>query len=143
MSIPEHLLEIREYTGPGYLPVIDFQSWRVAILRHCDDLLPARITKMQRHDQTDEVFLLLQGRCLLFLGDGKATIGEVFAQELEPLKLYNVKRSAWHTHTLSPDAMVLIVENQTTGSANSPEYPLNEPQRQFLVDRSAGLYPSA
>jgi mannose-6-phosphate isomerase-like protein (cupin superfamily) len=69
---------------------------------------------MQRHDQTDEVFVLLEGRCILFLGAGGDSVTELFAEDMQPLKLYNVKRGTWHSHTLSDDAVVLIVENIDT-----------------------------
>jgi hypothetical protein len=59
---------------------------------------------------------------------------------MEPLKLYNVKKSCWHTHTLSEDATVLIVENRDTTVHNSPTCPLNEAQRRKLVDLSRMLW---
>ena len=33
----EKMIEVREFTGPGYQPVIDFGTWRVAIMmaHHC------------------------------------------------------------------------------------------------------------
>jgi hypothetical protein len=52
---------------------------------------------------------------------------------MEPLKLYNVKRGSWHTHTLSPDATVLIVENRDTATLNSPEITLDDEQRAKLI----------
>lgn len=140
MPINESLLEIREYAGEGYAPVIDYGAWRVAILNYTDELLPQNITDMQRHDETDEVFVLLRGRCILFLGEGDETVISMFAQDMEPLKMYNVKKSAWHTHTLSEDAMVLIVENRDTTEQNSPTYPLSETQRQKLIDLSGALW---
>ncbi len=138
MKIPETLLEIRQYTGEGYRPLIDFEKWRVAILRDIDELLPENITKMQRHDETDEVFVLLEGGCILFLGDQQIT--QIHAQELEPLKLYNVKRSCWHTHTLSAGTTVLIVENRNTNDQNSPEIALNADQRAKLVQLTRQLW---
>jgi hypothetical protein len=140
MSINESLLEIREYTGEGYSPVIDYSAWRVAILNYHDELLPHHITAMQRHDETDEVFVLLRGRCILFIGAGDETVHSIYAQDMEPLKLYNVKKSAWHTHTLSQDAMVLIVENRDTTAQNSPTWPLDDAQRKKLVDLSRALW---
>ncbi len=140
MKIPETLLEIRQYTGEGYRPLIDFEKWRVAILRDIDELLPENITKMQRHDETDEVFVLLEGGCILFLGEGDQQITQIHAQELEPLKLYNVKRSCWHTHTLSAGTTVLIVENRNTNDQNSPEIALNADQRAKLVQLTRQLW---
>jgi len=140
MPINESLLEIREYTGEGYMPVIDYGAWRAAILNYAEELLPQNITHMQRHDETDEVFVLLRGRCILFIGEGDERVTSIFAQDMEPLKMYNVKRSAWHTHTLSEDAMVLIVENRDTTVQNSPTYPLDKAQRKKLVDLSRALW---
>ncbi len=136
----ETLLEIRDYTGDGYRPLIDFGAWRVAILRACDDLRPENLATMQRHDETDEVFVLLAGQCILFFGEGADAVTAIHAVEMEPLKLYNVKRGAWHTHTLSADATVLIVENVDTNDANSPLLALTAGQREELVQWTRKLW---
>ncbi len=140
MNIDQKLLEIKTYNEEGYRPVIDYDSWRVAVLNYCDELLPENITKMQRHDETDEVFVLLKGSCILFLGEGEDEITDIYAQPMEPLKLYNIKRSVWHTHTLSEDAMVLIVENKDTTDANSPEIDLKDSQCNKLIELADDLF---
>ncbi len=140
MPIPEALLEIRRYDGEGYLPLIDYGAWRVAILRSIDELLPQNLGKMQRHDETDEVFVLLAGRCILFIGEGKERVTEIHAQDMEPLKLYNVKRGCWHTHTLSHDATVLIVENRDTAVSNSPEILLGTQQKVRIIELTRQLW---
>lgn len=140
MSIPESLLEIREYKGEGYQPLVDYGEWRVAILRYIDELLPEHISRMQRHNETDEVFVLLEGRCILFFGEGTEQITRILAQDLEKLKLYNVKRSTWHTHTLSEDATVLIIENRDTTNHNSPEIELTPEQRKQLISLANKLW---
>jgi hypothetical protein len=140
MEIPETLLEIRHYAGEGYRPLIDFGAWRVAVLRYIDELLPERLTQMQRHEETDEVFVLLAGRCILYLGEGADRVDTIRAIDMEPLKLYNVRRSAWHTHTLSEDATVLIVENCDTTPANSPQVPLDPVQRSQVVRLAQTLW---
>ncbi len=140
MGISSNLLEIREYTDEGYKPVIDYDKWRVAVLNYCDELLPENINHFQKHDETDEVFVLLKGRCILFVGEGKEEVTEIYAEDLEPLKLYNVKRSIWHTHTLSKDAMVLIVENKDTTADNSPLLTLTNGQKEKLIDLTRKLW---
>lgn len=131
MSIDAKLLEVKEYTGEGYKPVIDFESWRVAVLNYCDELLPQNITKMQKHNESDEVFVLLKGEFTLFIAED--SFQKVYGEKLEPLKVYNVKKGVWHTHTLSKDAAVLIVENRDTDISNSPEVYLSESQKQLLI----------
>ncbi len=115
----ERLLEIRQYTGEGYLPLINFNTWRVAILRWEQASLPENIEMMERHNQTDEVFVLLEGQATLILGGNTTKVDGIQPQELEPCKLYNVKQSTWHTILLSRDASILIVENRDTGDDNS------------------------
>jgi hypothetical protein len=140
MSIPESLLEVREYQGVGYQPVIDYGEWRVAILRWHDDMIPANIYQFQRHHETDEVFVLLSGKCILFIGEGSDTITEIYAEDMEPLKLYNVKRSVWHFHTVSSDAVILIIENRNTGAANSANLALTEAQTAKLIELTRLLW---
>lgn len=142
-TLAEQFLTVHEYQGEGYQPLVDYQSWRVAILRYIDELLPENLTAMQRHDETDEIFVLLNGRCLLFLGDGAEEVGTIHAVDMEPMKLYNVKRACWHTHTLSEDATVLIVENQDTTEANSPSLPLSPAQRAEIASLTAQVWPTA
>ena len=138
--IDEKLLEVRSYDGAGYQPLIDYDKWRVAILRYSDELLPERIFAMQRHDETDEVFVLLQGRCILFLGEEKDTINSITAVDMVPRKLYNVKRGVWHSHTLSIETSVLIVENCDTTIQNSPKMLLNDDQRRQIADITHELW---
>jgi mannose-6-phosphate isomerase-like protein (cupin superfamily) len=134
------LLEIQEYTGEGYRPLVDFAGWRVAILNYSSDLLPDRLTRMQRHNETDEVFVLLQGRCLLFVGTGEDTVDSLHAADLEPGKVYNVRKGVWHTHTLSVDAKVLVVENRDTTYDNSPFTPLSAGQQEELLLLTQSLW---
>ena len=130
--IDPRLLNITEYGGEGYRPLIAYGEWRVAILRYIDELLPENIGKMQCHENTDEVFVLLKGRCILFVGTGTDRVEMIHAEDMQPLKLYNMKRGTWHTHTLNQEATVLIVENDDTSPANSPEIELNAEQRAQL-----------
>jgi hypothetical protein len=138
--IDEKLLEVRSYDGAGYQPLIDYDKWRVAILRYSDELRPERIFAMQRHNETDEVFVLLGGRCILFLGEGNETIMSITAVDMVPRKLYNVKRGVWHSHTLNIDASVLIVENRDTTIQNSPKMLLDDDQRRRIVDITQELW---
>ena len=133
MAVDERFLEVRDYAGQGYMPLIDYGAWRVAVLRYHVELLPENITHMQRHDETDEVFVLLAGRCILFIGEGETRPGKISPVDMQPLKMYNVKKSCWHTHTLTQDATVLIVENLDTTVENSPQIPLDDDQRRQLV----------
>ena len=140
MTIPDTLLEIRTYAGGGFLPLINHGTWRVAVLRYLDRLLPPNLDTMQRHGETDEVFVLFAGRSILFIGEGNERVSEIHAQDMEPLTLYNVKKGCWHTHTLSPDATILIVENQDTSERNSARAALDSAQQEKIMRLTAHLW---
>jgi hypothetical protein len=132
-NISESLIEIRDHNEPDYKPLIDFESWRVALMNYTSDLTPDKIDRMQKHTETDEVFVLLTGKCILFLGEGVDIVTTIHAVDMEPYKLYNVKRGVWHSHTFSKDARVLIVENKDTTYDNSPFTGLTKDQTEEIV----------
>ncbi|MGM0378609.1 MAG: hypothetical protein ACQEQE_02585 [Bacillota bacterium] len=128
------LLEIEKYDKDGYKPIVDYDKWRVAILNYHKELLVKNIDKMQKHNETDEVFVLLKGKCTLFLANGDKEIGKIYKKDMKPFKAYNIKKGVWHTHTLSKEAKVLIVENRDTSLKNSPEKKLKESERKKLIN---------
>ncbi|NOH04705.1 MAG: hypothetical protein HND47_23410 [Chloroflexi bacterium] len=138
--LPESFIEIREHDGPDYKPLVDYQSWRVALMNFTPDLTPDKIHRMQKHTETDEVFVLMTGRCILFIGEGEDSVTKVHAVDMQPYKLYNVKRGVWHSHTFSEDARVLIVENRDTTDANSPFAGLTEEQRKEVMELAGRLW---
>ncbi|WKZ37323.1 MAG: hypothetical protein QY332_05195 [Anaerolineales bacterium] len=138
--LSEALLEIREHNGADYKPLIDYQAWRVALMNYTPDLTPDRIHQMQKHTETDEVFVLLTGRCILFIGEGEEMVTNIHAVDMEPYKLYNVKQGVWHSHTFSREARVLIVENCDTVEANSPFAPLSGSQCREVVELTGKLW---
>jgi hypothetical protein len=125
----EKSLEISEFTGEGYKPLIDFGAWRVALLRWIESIQPDNIEYMERHTQTDEVFVLLEGQATLFLGGIGLRVENIQPQQMEQGKLYNVKQNAWHSVVMSRDAAILIVENRDTGESNSEYFTLTEEQK--------------
>lgn len=125
-------IDVTAYTGEGYQPLIDFKSWRVAMLRYCEELEVQNLKTMQKHDESDEVFVLLEGHCTLFSGGQGDSIDEIDAITMEPLQLYNVKQGTWHTHTLDQKTSVLIIENQDTSDQNSPTIRMSPEQIERL-----------
>ncbi len=137
----EAWLQVHEYEGAGYQPLIDYGTWRVAILRYLDELQPDLIRSMERHTQTDEVFILLQGRGLLIMGGNGMQVEGIHPQPMDPCKVYNVRCDAWHTILLSRDASILLVENRDTGSSNSEVIDLSQDYRDRIlaIAREAGF----
>ncbi len=58
----ENLIEVAQYDGPGYRALVYYEGWRVAFLN--DDPSKYRretIPYLERHNETDELFVLLEG----------------------------------------------------------------------------------
>ena len=125
-------IDVTSYYGEGYKPLIDYNTWRVAILRYCEELEVQNLKTMQKHMESDEVFILLDGNCTLFTGGKEEEIRDIDGIAMKPMELYNVKRGVWHTHTLDKKGTVLIVENQDTSDENSPTTHLEELQTEDL-----------
>ena len=142
MKIDSELLEVSSHDGAGYAPVVDFGAWRVALMNRSDDCATGGLARMERHNETDEVFVLLEGSAILFVGEpaeNGSGIGRIHACPMERSKLYNVRRSAWHACALSGEAKVLIVENRDTTEANSDYVDFDDAQRADLSRAAASL----
>lgn len=104
-------LQVLDYNDEGYNRTLTFGTWRVAFLNYAERF--DRITYLERHMLTDEVFVLLCGEAELMVGESRETV------PLEKNKLYNVRAGVWHNVHVSRDAKLLIVENSETGKENS------------------------
>lgn len=119
-------LEISSYEEKGYKPVVDFESWRVALINGAAVYEGAKISSLSCHSKTDEIFVLLQGSCMLVVAGKGPEPGNVEKVWLREGLLYNVTKGTWHNEYLLPGAKVLIVENADTSEANSKRYELPE-----------------
>jgi hypothetical protein len=133
-SMDDPLIEIRNYEGKGYQPLIDYGAWRVAILRFSEEMQPETVGSMERHMETDEVFILTKGIGILILGGNGIGIDSIYPHIMEIGRIQNVKCGVWHAVLLSRDASVVIVENRDTDRHNSEYANLTKEQRQMIED---------
>jgi ureidoglycolate hydrolase len=117
---------------------VDYESWRVAILCFEEGPLPGSQTMMERHLETDEVFVLTKGNGSLIVGGNGPEVGELAVQVMEIGKIYNVKKCCWHTVLLSRDASVVIVENRDTVRENSEYVDTTGEQRRWIAEAYQG-----
>lgn len=122
----ESLLQVRGYDGQGFQPLCSFNTWQVAALNYLDGIHPENNKQMERHTQTDEVFILVKGRGILVIGGSEHVVQSVHPQEMEIGKVYNVRQNTWHTILMSPDASVVLVEENNTMKSNSEYLTLSE-----------------
>ena len=106
-------MEICTFDGEGYQPLTTYGAWRVAMVNACERLLEKNLRRMERHLETDEIFVLLHGKAVLYIGKDRTPF------PMESGRLYCVKCGEWHCISTEPDAKVLIVENDDVGEANT------------------------
>ena len=106
-------VEILYAPGEGYQPQVHFEAWRVAMIRFAERFDRVNFYRLERHHLTDEVFVLLEGKAVLIIGE------ECEECRMEAGRIYNVKKDVWHHILLSRDASVLVVENDDTGPENT------------------------
>ena len=102
-------VEIRQFTGADFQVMTQFEGWKIGLLRHSQRF--SACCQMERHLETDEAFVLLEGSAALYVEDQKIP--------MEKCTVYNVRKAAWHHIVVSEDATVLVVENSSTGRNNT------------------------
>lgn len=132
MAQLENLMEIISFDGIGYQPLIHCRGFRVAMLNYHPELELSNISNFQQHSLTDEAFILLKGSCTLFLAEDES-LEAIHGIRLKQGSIFNVKQGTYHTHTLSGDASVLIVEADDTCDDNSPQVSVDEAVRKRLI----------
>lgn len=106
-------IDIYDYRGDNYCTALRFGSWRVAYLNFGDKFCRENFERLERHMESDEAFILLEGEAVLVTGE------ELFETKMEKHKLYNVPKGVWHHIFTVPGTSVLIVENEDTSPENS------------------------
>jgi mannose-6-phosphate isomerase-like protein (cupin superfamily) len=103
-------LEVLEWNQVGYQPLVFSHDWQVALLNWEQIFDLEKLGEVERHNQTDEVFVLLKGRALIFTVDDQG----MQTEDMKPGVLYNVHQGVWHNLVSTRDASWVIVENRDT-----------------------------
>jgi ureidoglycolate hydrolase len=120
MDIPNHLVEIGSSFEQTYRPVLDFHGWKVAMLRHFDIVAPEKFYRVERHRNTNEVFILTAGRAdLIIFGGDQAPSQPYYVFPMELNVAYNIQQAVWHHVVMSPEAHIILFERSETGPDTS------------------------
>ena len=130
------MIQVGQYSAPGYQPLVSFGQWRVAVLNYVDELQPDHISRLERHNATDEVFVILVGQGMLVIGGNLDEVQPPVFYPLEMGKTYNVKCHTWHTVVMSRDAQILIIENDDTSTKNSENLSLSNEIQAVIRDKA-------
>ena len=102
-----------EYRGDGYARQVNGAKWTLAALNYADRFDEKNIVDLERHNLTDETFVLLEGEATLLVGDKAERVPMV------PLRYYNVRAGIWHNIIVKPGTRCLVAENANTSKDNT------------------------
>lgn len=132
MDIPEALVEVGQYFDKGYKPVLDFEGWRVAMLRFADGLDAKHLHQVERHRNTNEVFILTAGEADLILCDAGDTPQNAYVLPMKCNVAYNIPAYGWHHVSMSQDAHIILFERTETSRETSDYASLSLEQLETL-----------
>jgi hypothetical protein len=132
MDIPGSLLELGQYFGDGYKPVLDFHGWRVAMLRYADMVDAKHLHQVERHRNTNEVFILTAGEADLILCNPGDTPGDAYVLPMKHNVAYNIPDYGWHHVIMSKDAHIILFERTETSVETSDYAKLTEVQLETI-----------
>jgi ureidoglycolate hydrolase len=109
-------MKIEKYyhRGEGYNPFLIRNNWQVAQLNYVPTHGLDDITDVERHNCTDEVFILFKGTAVLVTAEFDDDETSFEYQKLERGVTYNVPAGVWHNIAMDEDAEIILVENRNT-----------------------------
>lgn len=113
--IPSNLVEIGESFEQKYQPVLDFEGWKVAMLRHHHEADPANLKEVERHTNTNEVFILTTGQADLIVCSGDDSAEDIHVIPMRLNVAYNIPTLVWHHALMSEGAHIILFERSETG----------------------------
>ncbi|WP_283609921.1 cupin domain-containing protein [Faecalispora anaeroviscerum] len=121
-----------EMNGEGMQRVYENEKWTIGIKnwKPANDITGT--TCLERHNKTDELFVLLNGRCTLISAEEVDGELKLEALEMEPFKVYNIPQSLWHNTVTQKDTKMVLIEDVSTGMENSDVIDLTPTQIETL-----------
>lgn len=108
-------MKIYDYNGTDFKAVMEFEGWKIGLLRYSERF--SEFKMLERHLETDEAFVLLDGKAVLYENETPT--------KMEKCKVYNIEKGVWHHITVSENATVLVVENSNTSKENTERKSVN------------------
>lgn len=122
-------MEIQSFSfdGEGMRRVYENKKWCVGIKnwKPANDI--GGISNIERHNTTDEMFVLVEGCCSLLKADEHNDGTLKFKMiPMEKGKLYVIPRGEWHNTITQKDTKMFLIEDSNCSGKNSDVRALNE-----------------
>lgn len=116
------------FDGEGMTRVFENKKWMVGIKnwKPMNDI--SGIDRLERHHETDELFVLISGTCtLLYANEGENGL-DIGCVKMEQGKVYSIPAGLWHNTVTEKSSKLVLIEDSVTCAQNSSELLLDEKQ---------------
>ena len=123
-------MKILEYAfaGEGLQRVFENEKWTVGIKNWKPANDVTGIDCLERHNKTDELFVLIEGKCTLIFANETDGGLKFEAVHMEKDKVYNIPATLWHNTITQKDTKMILIEDSNTSMENSDILNLDEAQ---------------
>lgn len=107
------------YQGEGLQRGYENTEWTVGIKNYKKANDIDFIDSLERHNNTDEIFVLIEGNCSIVTAINE---NEKLVYEIEIMKkntIYTIPKSLWHNTITDKEAKLILIENADTSMDNS------------------------
>lgn len=103
------MIQKLSFNGEDFKVMMRFEGWKIGFLRYSERF--SKFCQLERHLETDEAFVLLDGSATLYTENEKIP--------MQKCAIYNIPKGEWHHITVSDGATVMVVENSGTDKDNT------------------------
>ena len=117
------------YEGEGMGPVYKNGKWMVGIKNFKPANAIENLNSLERHNETDELFGLMEGSCTL-VSAVETESGLTFETTvMERGHIYSIPAKLWHNTITTPGTKMVLIEAPDTSMDNSEVIELTDAQR--------------
>jgi len=106
-------------TTEGLKRVYVNELWYAGIKNFKENTSINNINYLEKHKESDELFILIEGKSMLVTAEEKDGNFQFEAFMLEKGKIYNIPCGVWHTNVLWPDCKLVLSAKSNTSLENS------------------------
>lgn len=121
-------IAVYEFAGEGMQRVFENEKWTVGIKNWKPANDVTGIDCLERHNNTDELFVLVEGTCTLIYANESKEGLEFGVVNMQPDKVYNIPATLWHNTITQKDTKMILIEDSNTSMNNSDILELDEGQ---------------
>ena len=117
-NINQKLISFK-YEGDGLQRGYENDEWTVGIKNYKKTNDINYINNLEKHNNTDELFVLSRGNCSIVTANENNGSLEYEIEKMKNNTIYIIPKGLWHNTIIDKDTKLILVENADTSMDNS------------------------